>query len=377
MNCPSCQRDNADDAAFCSGCGQALSLPSAPSLPPTPAPSPVLPTSFAGGRYQVQRFLGEGGRKRVYVAHDTKLDRDVALAVIKTEGLDADGLARVQREAQAMGRLGDHPHIVTVYDIGEEDAQPYIVSQFMAGGDLEGLIRQAESHRLPLERALRIAGNVWLTQDGDALLGDFGLAVAIDRSRLTMAGTMLGTAAYMPPEQALGGETDPRSDLYSLGCILYETLTGRPPFLGDDTVSIISQHVNTPPLAPSWHNPAVSQGLESLILRLLAKSPDDRPASAAEAVAALTAIAAGPPEDAYAHPAAAPAQPRAAGFRRTRFVAREKELGLLKDRLEEALSGRGSLVMVVGEPGIGKTRLSEELAVYARLRGSQVLTGQC
>jgi class 3 adenylate cyclase len=399
MLCPSCQRDNADDAAFCSGCGQALTLPSAPSVTPTPQPSPALPAAFAGGRYKVERFLGEGGRKRVYLAHDDRLDRDVAIAVIKTEGLDADGLARVRREAQAMGRLGDHPHIVTIFDIGEEAGQPYIVSQYMAGGDLDGLLREAEGRRLPLERALRIAdqvcqalvhahgrgiihrdlkpGNIWLTQDGTAKLGDFGLAVALDRSRLTMAGTMLGTAAYMPPEQALGGETDPRSDLYSLGCILYETLTGRPPFLGDDTVSIISQHVNTPPVAPSWHNPAVSQGLESLILRLLAKSPDDRPASAAEVVTALTAIAAAPPEATSADPAAAPAQPWAAGFRRTRFVAREKELGLLKDRLEEALSGRGSLVMVVGEPGIGKTRLSEELAVYARLRGSQVLTGQC
>jgi serine/threonine protein kinase len=95
-----------------------------------------LPTSFAEGRYQVQRLLGESGQKRVYLAHDSRLDRDVAVALIKTEGLDEAGLARVRREAQAMGRLGDHPYIVTAYDIGDENGQPYIVSQFLAGGDL-------------------------------------------------------------------------------------------------------------------------------------------------------------------------------------------------------------------------------------------------
>jgi serine/threonine protein kinase len=196
----------------------------------------------------VRRFLGEGGKKRVYLAHDTKLDRDVAFALIKTDGLDDEGLLRIKREAQAMGRLGGHPHIVSVFDIGEEPSagsgqggQPYLVSQLMGGGDVEGLIEKASAHRVELEAALRIAdqvcqalehahshgivhrdlkpGNVWLTADpsagsGQALakLGDFGLAVALDRSRLTQAGMMVGTVHYMPPEQALGGEVTPRSD---------------------------------------------------------------------------------------------------------------------------------------------------------------------
>src|SRR3970282_1581129 len=134
LTCASCRRANPRDTRFCHGCGAALSETAPPPRTPTPQPSPALPASFATGRYQVQRFLGEGGRKRVYLAHDTKLDRDVAIAVIKTEGLDDAGLARVRREAQAMGRLGDHPHIVTVHDIGDEDDDPYIVSQFMAGG---------------------------------------------------------------------------------------------------------------------------------------------------------------------------------------------------------------------------------------------------
>ncbi|MBI2914014.1 MAG: protein kinase, partial [Chloroflexi bacterium] len=310
--CPACRRNNPRGRKFCDACGHRLgdAPPSGP--PPTPQPSPALPTSFAGGRYQVQRFLGEGGRKRVYLAHDTKLDRDVAIAVIKTEGLDADGLTRVRREAQAMGRLGDHPHIVTVFDIGDEAGQPYIVSQYMAGGDLEGLLQQAENHRLALTRALRIAdqvrqalghahdrgiihrdlkpGNIWLTEEGTAKLGDFGLAVALDRSRLTVEGMMVGTVAYMAPEQALGRQPDARSDLYSLGCVLYEMVTGRPPFLGDDAVAIISQHINTAPVAPSWHNPEVPRAFEALIVRLLAKAPEERPESAAAVLEVMKAI---------------------------------------------------------------------------------------
>lgn len=258
-------------------------------------------------------MLGEGGKKRVYLAHDTRLDREVAFALLKTDGLDQEGRARITREAQAMGRLGDHPHIVSVYDIGEEgDGQPYIVSQFMGGGDVEGLLAQTEDSRPPLEVALRITaqvcagldaahargivhrdlkpGNIWLTEDGTAKIGDFGLAVALDRSRLTQAGMMVGTAAYMPPEQAMGGEATRASDLYSLGCMLYEMVTGRPPFMGQDHVAIIGQHLNTPPVAPSWHNPECPRPLEALILRLLAKDPKERPESAGDVLRALEGI---------------------------------------------------------------------------------------
>jgi serine/threonine protein kinase len=238
-----------------------------------------VPTGFASGRYVVERFLGEGGEKRVYLAHDARLERDVAVAVVHTEGLDQGGLERVRREARAMGRLGDHPHVVTVHDVGEEPGQVYIVSQYMAGGSVEDLLAGAERRRLPLEQTLRLAdevcraleyahahgvvhrdlkpSNVWLTADGTAKLGDFGLALALDRSRLTVERMMVGTVAYMPPEQALGRAADARSDLYAFGAMLYELVTGRPPFLGDDAVAVISQHINTPPVAPSWHNPDV------------------------------------------------------------------------------------------------------------------------
>ena len=344
----------------------------------------------------MKSFLGEGGKKRVYLGHDSKLDSDVAIAVIKTEGLDAEGVTRIRREGQAMGRLRDHPHVVTVLDIGDEGGQPYIVMEYMEGGSLDDLLQQAEHRRLPMEQALRIAeqvcqalehahsrgiihrdlkpGNVWLTQDRTAKLGDFGLAVALDRSRLTQAGMIVGTANYMPPEQAVGGEVTPRSDLYSLGCVLYEMVAGRPPFLGDDTLAVISQHINTAPVAPTWHTPEVPRALEALIMRLLAKAPDERPESASAAAEELRRISEHPTEETLAPPLAAT---DVRGVDWGRFVGRQEELDQLKGALENALSGRGALVMLVGEPGIGKTRLAEEFGVYASLRGAQVLTGRC
>ena len=205
--------ENVDVVAFVTAADRALggSASPAPASPDNSPPTSSVtvtnqPTSFAGGRYQVKRFLGEGGKKKVYLAHDTTLDREVAFALIKTDGLDETSRTRIQREAQAMGRLGSHSHIVTVFDLGEEQNQPYMVTELMGGGDVEGVIEDAEDHRLPLEKAIKIAqetcrgmefahsrgivhrdlkpGNVWLTADGIAKIGDFGLAVSLDRCRL-------------------------------------------------------------------------------------------------------------------------------------------------------------------------------------------------
>ena len=128
----------------------------APPAPPSLEPSVAQPTSFAGGRYQVMEFLGEGGRKRVYLTHDGVLDRDVAFAVIKTEGLDDTSRERIVREAQAMGRLRDHPHILHIHDMGEDDGRPYMVLPFMPGGDVESLVQKAANSRLPLAQAVEI-----------------------------------------------------------------------------------------------------------------------------------------------------------------------------------------------------------------------------
>ena len=218
-------------------------------------------------------------------------------------------------------------------------------------------------------------GNVWLSEDGRAVIGDFGLAVAMDRSRLTQAGMMVGTVPYMPPEQAMGGEITPRSDLYALGAMLYEMVCGRPPFVGDESVAIIGQHLNTPPVAPTWHRPDCPPALETLILRLLEKDPSKRPDSATQVREALQAI--GQPSTATTA-LSEPTSPHEHDplYRRT-FVGRENEVRQLQSAFDGAVSGNGALVMVVGEPGIGKTALCEQLATYVALRGGKALVGHC
>jgi DNA-binding CsgD family transcriptional regulator len=356
-----------------------------------------IPPSFANGRYQIIKKLGEGSRKKVYLAHDTVLDRDIALAVIKTEALNESARARVTREAQVMGRLGDHPNILPIHDLGVAGEQLYLILPLMSGGDLEEAMEKVPGRRLPVSQVLEIAGsvcrgldfahsrgvvhrdlkpgNIWLTADGTAKIGDFGLALASDDSRITQGGMMLGSVAYMPPEQALGGEITHKADLYSLGAVLYELLTGRPPFMGDGSVTIIGQHINTPPVAPTWHNSLCPRSLEALILRLLAKNPADRPESAAEVLIALEII---DPEgesleSGQSLESGGVLDSLAGGI----FVGRYRELSELKASLEDALSGMGRLIMLVGEPGIGKTRTAQELATYARLRGAQILWGRC
>ena len=206
------------------------------SSPSSKAAAEAQPTSFANGRYQVRRFLGEGGKKKVYLAHDTLLDREVAFALIKTEGLDDTSRTRIQREAQAMGRLGSHQHIVTVFDLCREQDQPYMVTELMSGGDVESLIENATDHRLPLEQAIKITqetcrglefshgrgivhrdlkpGNVWLTENGTAKIGDFGLAVALDRSRLTTEGMMVGTLTLTSPLNGFADIPDSLASFY-------------------------------------------------------------------------------------------------------------------------------------------------------------------
>jgi tetratricopeptide (TPR) repeat protein len=185
---------------------------------------------------------------------------------------------------------------------------------------------------------------------------------------------MVGTYYYMPPEQAMGGEITAKADLYSLGAMLYEMVTGRPPFTGDDVVGIIGQHINTPPASPNWHRPDLPPALAAIIMRLLEKDPQQRPASATEVLEILEAIEVGKAEELSTE------QSKALGenplYRRV-FVGREAELRQLQSAFDAATSGQGSLTMVVGEPGIGKTALCEQLATYVSLRNGRSLVGHC
>jgi CheY-like chemotaxis protein len=262
------------------------------------------------GRYRVTGVLGEGAMKRVLRAHDSVLDRDVALSLILSAGLDDVGRERFLREAQAMARIGSHPNVVTVFDFGEHHEQLYIVTELVGGGDVERLLREAGGP-LPLARVLDVAkatcrglgvahthnvvhrdlkpSNVFLTEEGTAKIGDFGIAVPLDRTRLTLPGSVIGSPLYMAPEQCAGTEVTPQSDLYSFGAMLYEMVTGQPPFPSDDPFMVITLHLEAQPTPPS-DVAACPPDLESLILRLLEKTPVDRPASATEVLRILEDI---------------------------------------------------------------------------------------
>ncbi len=388
--CPECGARNPGGQRFCDECGTELSARSVPAQPT----GPPVPKTLADGRYTLGRLLGEGAGKRVYLAMDTRLQREVAAAVFKTGGSDDTGMRRARREAEAMAKLGEHPNIVNVYDFGEEQGQLYLISQYMAGGDLYGVLSDALDHRLAVEEVVRIGQdvasglahahaqgvvhrdvkpqNVWLAPDGTAKIGDFGLAVAEGATRVTAVGTVIGTVAYMPPEQALGRGSDARSDIYSLGALLYELLCGVIPFAGESAAAIVSQHVSTAPVAPSGHRTGVPAALDQLLLRMLAKSPEARPQQAAEVRDGLRAIAAAVAGGDSAN------QDMAALDRITdsTFLGRERETHELRAAIDDTIGRRGRTVLISGESGIGKTRLASEAAAYAALRGAQVLWGR-
>ncbi len=219
--------------------------------------------------------------------------------------------------------------------------------------------------------------NIMVTDGNVAKVTDFGLARSEGRSRLTQPGLIVGTVAYMAPEQVLGGTVDARSDLYSLGCVLYEVLIGRKPFEGDDPFTVLSQHVNVMPVAPRWHNGTIPHTLDAIVMRLLVKDPDERYVSAAPVIEALELVTV--ESDAAAVELETPATRTTLLERivRGRLVGRTAEVQELREHLDRMLSGEGRLVLISGEPGIGKTRLAEELAVYAHLRGAWVLRGHC
>ena len=269
---------------------------------------PPEPRAFASGRYVVKRLLGQGAQKSVYLVDDTTLARQCALSMLNPTLLDQKDKERIKQEAQTMAQFGAQSNIVTVHDYGEEDGTPFIVCEYVPGGELRDEL-DAAAGPLSLERALAVAmdicralsfahgrdivhrdlkpENVWLTEERSAKLGDFGVALSLGRTRLTMPGGITGTATYMAPEQVSGGDVDARTDLYALGVLMYELVTGRPPFVGDDPNAIMYQHVNAQPQSPVEHNAEVPPGLDRLIMRLLAKTKAERPASAEEVLAEL------------------------------------------------------------------------------------------
>ena len=338
-------------------------------------------------RYRLEDEIGHGGMGTVLRAHDTVLDRPVAIKTLAAGTLGEESRQRLLNEARAAARL-NHPNIVSLFDAGESIGDAYIVMELVEGrslheqppDSLEGVIdvaRQicqalahAHAHGI-VHRDLK-PENVIVMSDGRVKLLDFGLARPI-ASRLTTEGGISGTVFYLAPEQAMGRKVDVRADLYSLGVILYELTTHQLPFTGDDPLTVVTQHLHAPVVPPRTIRPDLPPALEHLILALLAKQPEDRPADALEVDKALGGIQLG----SAAGEVAAADEVRIGLLARGRLIGRRNELDRLRRLWSEALAGECVLALISGEPGVGKTRLARELIATARLAGATVLRGGC
>jgi len=364
-----------------------------------------MPVDLLGGRYQILSLLGAGGMGEVFLAEDTHLERRVAVKLLPASA-EADHFARqrLRREALAAAAL-DHPFICKVHEIGDADGRMFIVMEYVEGETLHVSARRA---LLPMRQVIEIANelaqaldaahrrsivhrdlkpsNVMVTPQGHVKVMDFGLAKQLvppsggaaagtgsdAGTLLTDSCTRLGTPGYMSPEQVLGGALDPRSDIFSLGVILHELATGKHPFLRDDPTQTMAAILRDPPGAGPRDAESVA-GFGAVISRMLAKACAERHQNMAELLVEFEALR----ERAWSASSRTIAAGLAEPVERSPFVGREAEVVDLTCVLDRMLTGQGGLVLVGGEPGVGKTRLARELMAEARQRGCLCLTGVC
>jgi serine/threonine-protein kinase len=267
------------------------------------------------GRYRILEPLGQGGMARVYRAYHPQLDRFVAIKVMRSDLVDDDEfLARFQREARAVANLR-HPNITQVHDFDVEDDVYYMVMELLEGDTLKTRLNsyRVRGEQMPWGEIVRIVldvldglayahsegmihrdikpANILLTQRGQAVVGDFGITHIIGGTHYTATDALMGTLAYMAPEQGMEGRSDARSDIYALGVVLYEMLTQRKPFEAETPLAILMKHVNDPLPLPRQINPEIPEALERIVLKAMAKQPEDRYAGAAAMAVALRAAA--------------------------------------------------------------------------------------
>ncbi len=385
------------------------------------------------GKYMVTRRLGRGGMAEVYQAHDPVLDRPVAIKVILPHlAADEGFVARFRREAKLIASLR-HPHIVQIFDFDVLNDQPFMVMEYLAGETLKTRLAtlRASGMQMLLNDSVRLLdalasaldyahargavhrdlkpANILFTAQDELVLTDFGIAKLLDQTaQLSMTGEIVGTPAYMSPEQAAGKTVDNRSDLYALGVVAYELATGRVPFHGDSPTAVLMQHLLESPPEPRTFNLSLPIAAERVILQALAKEPAARFDSASaftqafrtalhrevvvavspeemtfvEQTPAVSSLTAQPstvqPRQRPSSPSAVD-QPLRRGATGPIFVAREQELARLHTFLEQALAGQGQICFITGEAGAGKTALVTEFTRRAQKAHAElvVVTGNC
>jgi len=350
-------------------------------------------------RYEVLSELGRGGMGVVYRARDPVLSRDVAVKLIPPGNLTPDSEERFLREAQIVAQM-DHPAIVPIYDLGRHEGALFFVMPVLSGTNLRHLLRDGTlrlgdvldigsqvaealdySHsRGVVHRDVKPENIMTSREEGGqvrARVMDFGLALASSENRLTKTGTLVGTVSYFAPEQVSSHSFDGRTDIYSLGTVLYECLSGEPPF-GGEVQSALYRIVHEVPRPLRGFGTDVTEELETIVLQCLEKDRERRPKRAAHLAEALRRYRGKLREDEYTRSVVLTAsrmleRPAAAA---APFIGREKELTALQKRLHAAVAGECQLALVAGEPGTGKTRLLEELVTLAKARKIRVLSGR-
>jgi serine/threonine protein kinase len=319
MRCPRCQNDNPEGTRFCGRCGRELpgsgeTVPSETATFQTPSKGLERGTTFAR-RFEIIEEIGKGGMGTVYKAYDSKIREVVALKLLKPEiASDLEVIERFRNEIK-LARQVSHRHVCRMYDLGEEWLSIYISMEYVAGEDLKSFIRRSghlneakaldlakqileglgEAHRLGVVHRDLKPQNIMIDKEGNAKIMDFGIARSLHTKGVTGTGVIIGTPEYMAPEQAEGRDVDHRADIYALGAIMFEMVTGRVPFEGETPLSIVLKHRSEPPVDPQTLNTQVSAAMSRVILKCLEKSRERRYQSAAAVLEDLANVEKGLP----------------------------------------------------------------------------------
>ncbi len=313
MKCPKCQHENPADTRFCGQCGTQITyleeIPDSQTKTAQTPPKEIDRGTVLASRYEIIELLGRGGMGNVYRAVDTKINEEIALKFLNPAVADEKMIERFKNELK-LARMISHKNICRMYDLGDVDGSPYITMEYVTGEDLRGMIKMtgqlsvgraisiakqvceglAEAHRLGVVHRDLKPRNVMIDKEGNARIMDFGIARSIKVKGITKAGSLVGTPEYMSPEQVKGQKVDQRSDIYSLGIILFEMMTGQVPFEGDTSLSIALKHEKEIPPDPREFNTQVSKDISRVILKCLEKDKERRYQGAGELFSDLSKI---------------------------------------------------------------------------------------